>query len=182
MSDGSLFVLEGTKFFQNLVFEVIMANEKLISEALQGKVESMANEVALTLDDGTELVEVKFFKQYGKLNVEALIWKKEGVSLDDCERFHNALSDRLDSIENEFIDDYVLNVSSQGLDRKIISDDDYRRAMGTEIECFDDKKKKHHGYLVSYDEKSVCIKPEGNPREIKLQRNLLTKVQPYVRF
>lgn len=159
-----------------------MANEELINSALRLEIENMSIASASELADGTELVEVKFYKQYGKLNVEALIWKKEGITLEDCEAFHNLLSAKLDTIEDEFADDYVLNVSSQGLDRKIVSDDDYRRALDTEIECIDDKKKKHHGVLISYDDTTVCIKPEGNQREIKLQRKLLTKVQPYIRF
>lgn len=159
-----------------------MANEELINQALRLEIENMSIASASELADGTELVEVKFYKQYGKLNVEALIWKKEGITLEDCEAFHNLLSAKLDTIEDEFADDYVLNVSSQGLDRKIVSDDDYRRALDTEIECIDDKKKKHHGVLISYDDATVCIKPDGNQREIKLQRKLLTKVQPYIRF
>lgn len=159
-----------------------MANEELINSALRLEIENMSIASASELADGTELVEVKFYKQYGKLNVEALIWKKEGITLEDCEAFHNLLSAKLDTIEDEFADDYVLNVSSQGLDRKIVSDDDFRRALDTEIECIDDKKKKHHGVLISYDDTTVCIKPDGNQREIKLQRKLLTKVQPYIRF
>lgn len=185
MSDGSLFVLEEQdcqNFLLSEVFGENMSNEELIATKLKLEIEDMSNQTASELNDGTELVEVKFYKQYGKLNIEALIWKKEGITLEDCEAFHNLLSAKLDSIEDEFADDYVLNVSSQGLDRKIVTDDDFRRALDCEIECVDDKKKKHHGYLISYDDTTVCIKPDGNQREIKLQRKLLTKVQPYIRF
>ncbi len=158
-----------------------MANE--IAVEVREKVKNLALEAASEADENIELVDVAFYKQYGKLTVEALIWKKEGVDLDDCEKVHNLLSEKLDSIEDDFDDDYILNVSSQGLDRKIVTDDDFRRALDTEIEVFDHNKKKSHGTLLSFDKDNIVIKTDGkNPKEVKIQRNLLTKVQPYVRF
>lgn len=180
MSDGSLFVLEGA-IRQNRPKEVNMASE--ISVELREKVKNLALEAVQEADENVELVDVAFYKQYGKPVVEALLWKKEGIDLNDCEKVHNVLSAKLDAIEDEFDEDYVLNVSSQGLDRKIMTDDDFRRALDTEIEIFDTNKKKSHGTLVAFDCESITIKTDGkNPKETKIQRNLLTKVQPYVRF
>ncbi len=156
---------------------------KEISEQLREKVKNLALESVSEVGGGTELVDVAFYTQYGKLTVEALIWKKAGVDLDDCETVHNVLSAKLDSIDDEFDDDYILNVSSQGLDRKIVTNDDFRRALDTEIEFFDSNKKKSHGTLLSFDDEYIVIKSNGkNPKETKIQRNLLTKVQPYIRF
>lgn len=158
-----------------------MANE--IAVELCEKVRNFAAQAVDEVGEGIELVDVAFYKQYGKLTVEAFLWKKEGIDLNDCERVHNLLSCKLDEIESEFLDDYVLNVSSQGLDRKISTDDDFRRALDTEIEVVDANKKKTHGTLLSFDGENIVIKTDGkNPKEIKIQRNLLTKVQPYVRF
>lgn len=157
-------------------------DKKLVSEKVESEVREMAQK-AVDSFDGTELVDVSFYKQYGKLNVEVFLWKKEGISLNDCETVHNVLSSMLDAIEDDFADDYVLNVSSSGLDRKIVSDDDYRRALDTEIECVDDKKNKTHGILVAYDSDNVTLKTEGKkPQNITLSRKTLTKVQPYIRF
>lgn len=157
-------------------------DKKLVSEKVESEVREMAQK-AVDSFDGTELVDVSFYKQYGKLNVEVFLWKKEGISLNDCEAVHNVLSSMLDAIEDDFADDYVLNVSSSGLDRKIVSDDDYRRALDTEIECVDDKKNKTHGILVAYDSDNVTLKTEGKkPQNITLSRKTLTKVQPYIRF
>lgn len=156
--------------------------KKLISEKVENEVREMAQKAVQNFD-GVELVDVSFYKQYGKLNVEAFLWKKEGISLDDCEAVHNVLSGMLDAIEDDFADDYVLNVSSSGLDRKIVSDDDFRRALDTEIECFDGSKNKTHGILVAYDDEIITLKTEGKkPQNIVLTRKNLTKVQPYVRF
>jgi len=159
-----------------------MANE-LVSAELAEKVKNLALAAAQSVGDGIELVDVSFYKQYGKLTVEAYLWKKEGICLDDCEKVHNLFSASLDALEDDFADDYVLNVSSSGLDRKIVTDDDYRRALDTEIECIDAQKNKTHGVLISFDNENVVVRTDGKkPKDITLKRNLLTKVQPYVRF
>ena len=157
-----------------------MANE-LVSAELAEKVKNLALAAAQSVGDGIELVDVSFYKQYGKLTVEAYLWKKEGICLDDCEKVHNLFSASLDALEDDFADDYVLNVSSSGLDRKIVTDDDYRRALDTEIECIDAQKNKIHGVLISFDDENVVVRTDGK-KDITLKRNLLTKVQPYVRF
>lgn len=159
-----------------------MANE-LVSAELAEKVKDLALAAVQSAGDGIELVDVSFYKQYGKLTVEAYLWKKEGIGLDDCEKVHNLFSASLDALEDDFADDYVLNVSSSGLDRKIVTNDDFRRALDTEIECIDAQKNKTHGVLISFDDENVVVKTDGKkPKEITLKRNLLTKVQPYVRF
>lgn len=159
-----------------------MANE-LMSAELAQKVKDLALSAVQSVGDGIELVDVSFYKQYGKLTVEAYLWKKEGICLDDCEKVHNLFSASLDELEDDFADDYVLNVSSSGLDRKIVTDDDYRRALDTEIECIDAQKNKTHGVLISFDDENVVVRTDGKkPKDITLKRNLLTKVQPYVRF
>ena len=96
---------------------------------------------------GYEIVEVNFSKEYRRLNLNFFIYLKGGVDLNDCENFHNALDSLLEELSDKFPDDYVLNVSSPGLDRPILSDDDFRRALDTEIEVFvkGDKKEAVRG-------------------------------------
>ena len=158
-----------------------MANE--ISLELREKVKNFALEAVKEADDEIELVDVAINKQHGKHTVEAKKLKKSCIDKKKKKKVHNVLSAKLDTIDDEFDDDYVLNVSSQGLDRKIVTDDDFRRALDTEIELFDANKKKSHGTLLSFADENKVIKTDGkNPKETKIQRNLLTKVQPYVRF
>ena len=51
-----------------------MANE-LVSAELAEKVKNLALAAAQSAGDGIELVDVSFYKQYGKLTVEAYLWK-----------------------------------------------------------------------------------------------------------
>ena len=157
-------------------------NQKLIQDNVREDVEKIVNETLLAFE-GVELVELGFKKEYGKLNVTAYLWKKEGIDLNDCEAVHNALSAKLDKIEAELPNEYVLNVSSSGLDRKIVSDDDFRRALGTEIEVIVSNKDKSHGILKEYDNEKFTIITSGKkPIEKVIERNTSMKVQPYIRF
>jgi ribosome maturation factor RimP len=155
-----------------------MENVFLSTEAKE-IVEKSINDTVVSLDH--EVVEVKYSKEYGKYNLTVYIWSKNGVDLNSCETIHNALSDSLDKYEELFPEEYVLNVSSSGLDRPIVSMDDFRRAMGTEIEVKQDKAK-HHGILLSYTENDFVIRTtDKNPKEIKLTKENV-KIQPYIRF
>ncbi len=130
--------------------------------------------------DGVELVETKFYSEYGSFTVEALIWRKGGVDLNLCEEAHNAISAALDSIEELFDGAYVLKVSSMGLDRPIVTDDDFRRALDTEIEFKDGEGKKQRGILKAYDSDRVTLTVKNADKVF--ERKYITKVQPYIRF
>ena len=151
-----------------------------ISEDNKATVEAALKDAISSQFSDVELVEVRYFKQYGSNTVELLIWKKSGISLNDCEAVHNIVSDELDKLDDLFLTAYTLNISSLGLDRKIVTDDDFRRALETEIECVDKDKKKTVGVLEAYDSKSITV--ISGTQKKTLLRNNLTKVQPYVRF
>ena len=155
-----------------------MENLFLSNEAKE-IIESSINGAVADLD--YEVVEIKYSKEYGKFNLTVYIWSKDGIDLNACETAHNALNTVLDKYEELFPEEYVLNVSSSGLDRPIVTMDDFRRAMGTEIEVKDGKVK-HHGILLSHTENSFVIRTtDKNSKEITLTKENV-KIQPYIRF
>ena len=135
---------------------------------------------------GYEIVEVNFSKEYRKLNLNFFIYKKGGVDLNDCENFSNALDSLLEELADKFPSDYVLNVSSPGLDRPIVSDDDFRRALDTEIEVFinDDKKEAVRGKLKAFDTEKITVSEnkKGQIKEINILRQNIRKAQPWSKF
>lgn len=135
---------------------------------------------------GYEIVEVNFSKEYRKLNLNFFIYKKGGVDLNDCENFSNALDSLLEELADKFPSDYVLNVSSPGLDRPIVSDDDFRRALDTEIEVFinDDKNEVLRGKLKAFDTEKITVSEnkKGQIKEINILRQNIRKAQPWIKF
>lgn len=136
---------------------------------------------------GYELVETKFNVFYNKLNLTFFIYKKEGIDMDDCEKVHNIISEKLDAIEDKFDVEYVLNVSSPGLDRPICTNDDFRRNLNQDIEIVENKdnaKKTLHGILISYNDEEICLEVQyKNKKEtINVERRNITKARPFVKF
>jgi ribosome maturation factor RimP len=134
---------------------------------------------------GYELVETQYKDIYGNPTLTFFIYKKGGVTLDDCEAVSNALDGVMD--ENDVTDGkfYHLNVSSLGLDRPILTDDDFRRNIGEDVELIFvekiGKKKKTHGILVSYDGEKITITENGT-RKASYDRKNLGAVRPYIGF
>lgn len=133
---------------------------------------------------GYEVVDIEYKKQYGENDLIVYIFKKGGVSLDDCELVNNALDDVLEQADISEGQNYNLNISSPGLDRKVVSEDDYRRSLDTELELIFitpiEKRDKTHGTLIAYDASSITLKQKD--KDIKYDRANISIVRPYINF
>jgi ribosome maturation factor RimP len=95
--------------------------------SLKEQLASLAQRVACSMDMEVVLVELK--GGAGRSVVRIFIDQPGGVSLDDCERFSKRVSAVLD-VEDLIPFSYVLEVSSPGLDRPLVREEDYRRFAG----------------------------------------------------
>ena len=153
-----------------------------LSEDARSKIEKLVEDAVASLGADYETVEIRYTKEYGKFNLTVFIWHPDEVTLDDCEKVHGAVSDALDTVAELFPDDYILNVSSSGLDRLIVTDDDFRRALGTEIEAITPDCT-FRGTLTGYTAENFTIVTLGKyEKEKTINRNNKTKVQPYIGF
>lgn len=99
---------------------------------LQDSLERLAATIAA--DQGVELVELSLRGPGGRrlLRVDIDRVGPRGVTIDDCQRVSRALEAALD--EAGLLDaHYVLEVSSPGADRPIVTADDYRRNVGRRL-------------------------------------------------
>ena len=97
----------------------------------------------------------------------------EYVSIDECEALNRYLSDKLD--EADFIDrSYNLEVSSPGLDRELIKEEDYIRFAGrrVEVKTYEqvDGSKYFEGVLMGKDDGIVTIKTESKEQQIPFDK------------
>ncbi len=133
---------------------------------------------------GCEVIEVEFAKKYNGDNLTVFIDKKGGVTLEDCEKVHNAIDAPLDECDPTNGKPYTLNVSSPGIDRPIVTDKDFTRNIGEELEVklFQaiDKKKVFVGVLTSYDENVITLENNGNIQAI--ERKMISKATKYINF
>lgn len=85
--------------------------------------------------------------------------EKCGITINDCERVSNALSDVLDN--SNLIDfHYILEVSSPGIERHLTRPEHFQWARGRMAEIIL-KDKRIKGYIREVDENSVRIAQES---------------------
>lgn len=129
---------------------------------MANKVEALAFEIGdeIANNTSTTLVDANYKKEAGKYYLRLFIDKPEGVGIDDCEAFSRAFEERFDLVdptENE----YILEVSSPGLDRKLKTEREFRHFSGRQVDVklFSelDGRKEFEGILGEYENGKVQI-------------------------
>ncbi len=131
---------------------------------------------------GIEIVDIALNEKQAQLTV--FIETEEGVDLDTCEKFHNAIIDPIDELDPSYGDAYTLNVSSPGLDRPFKTQRDFERNLGKEVEIklYSPLKGKKflEGVLSAFDENNITV--EVNGESLKLPRNRIAKINKAIKF
>lgn len=81
---------------------------------------------------GFELVDVELAGGGRRATLRVYIDGPKGVTVDDCARVSRQLSAILD-VEDPLSGSYMLEVSSPGLDRPLVTPDDFRRHLGATV-------------------------------------------------
>ena len=105
--------------------------------------------------------------------------KTEGISVEDCEKVSKHVSKVLDT-ENDFSENYMLEVSSPGLDRKFFYNEQYKDYLNEPLKVtfFDSQNKKTiQGRLEEVDKSSIKLEMKEGPMQIAfssiIQANLI---------
>ena len=105
---------------------------------------------------GYELVDVEWVKEGGTWYLRVYADKEGGITINDCETISRALSDLLDK-EDFISENYILEVSSPGIDRPLTKPNHFKRFKGFEakIETIEEveKRKRIKGVISDVDEK-----------------------------
>ena len=79
---------------------------------------------------GYEVIEVDYSKMSNGMNLTFYIDSPNGITIDDCEKVNDAITDVLEELNPTNDESYTLNVSSPGLDRPIKSNNDFFTLIG----------------------------------------------------
>ena len=109
---------------------------------------------------GYSLYDVQYVKEGKDYYLRVFIDKKEGISLEDCEKVNNAITDILDE-KNYIKDQYFLEISSPGIERVLRKDKHFKDNIGNKV-CINlfkpmEKEKQLIGTLENFDENNVYI-------------------------
>ena len=136
-----------------------------------------------------ELSRTEFVKEGQDWYLRVYVDKVEGegygtMGTDDCEAISRYLSAKLDEAD-PIRQNYYLEVSSPGMDRPLISDKDFARFMGSEVEIKLykplDGSKFYTGTLTGYENGAVTIQ-DAKGKEITLQKSDAAKINLAVIF
>lgn len=97
--------------------------------------------------------------------------KPEGVGLDDCEKVSNQVSGVLD-VEDPIPGEYVLEVSSPGLDRPLKRPEHFERFTGSEakitLKAPLDGRRRFRGLLEGVEDGFVAVRVDGELYRLRI--------------
>ncbi len=124
------------------------------------------------------------FKKEGPSYVLRIFLDKEGgIDINDCEEVSRALSEKLDEAD-PIPQEYMLEVSSAGLDRIIKYDEHFKKCQGKNVDvklfAAIDGLKEFTAKLIGHDEENVKLEINGN--EKAFPKNKISSVRLTVEF
>jgi ribosome maturation factor RimP len=128
---------------------------------------------------GLDLVDVEFRREAGGWILRVYLDKRGGVTLQDCQRVSEELSDLLD-VENLVGHPYSLEVSSPGLNRPLGREADFLRFVGERIRVTTSQaiggQRRFLGTLRGYESGRVVLEREDGSR-VLIPHHLITKAR-----
>jgi len=111
-----------------------------------------------------ELVNVEYLSERGRWILRIYIDKEGGVTIDDCAMISGELGDLID-IKGIIEHEYVLEVSSPGLNRPLKKEADFLRVIGKKIKVRMavpvNGRRNFSGYLKDVRDQILYIEAEG---------------------
>ena len=133
---------------------------------------------------GYEVVDVEYVKKSDVMNLTVYIDIPRGLTIDDCEKVHNAVNPVIDELNPTNDMPYIFNISSPGLDRPFKTQRDFERNYGKEVEV---KlyaplrgKKIYEGVLI--EKAPNAVKIAVGDKEETIETNRIVFVRPLVKF
>lgn len=147
-----------------------MANiEEKVENLIKEKIESV----------GYELYDVLYLKEGKNYILRIVIDNENGISLEDCEKVNNEITDLLD--EADYIkEQYFLEVSSPGIERLLRKDWQLKKNIDNKVQISLFKKdengfKEYIGILKQVEDDYLKIIQENN--EYMVQRKNISQVK-----
>ena len=119
---------------------------------------------------GYELWGLSIGQQNNSLKFTLYIDSKDGINIDDCVKVSNQVSHILD-IDDEFNAEYILEVSSPGFDRVLITQDHFEKYINEKVKMklkwLVQNRKNIKGLITSVTSEHVVISDDKDNYEIK---------------
>ena len=136
---------------------------------LKEEIEQIINKTAETL--GYEIYESTIYLHGKNSKITVKIDSLKGIAHQDCERFSREFSADLDAAA--ILPDYILEVSSPGLDRKVRNLEEFKRFTGSPVKftfAENEKRETLKGKIKSVDSGAIIIETEKGEKSYDFQK------------
>jgi ribosome maturation factor RimP len=133
---------------------------------------------------GMQIVQLSVYTGKNGLNIQVIINRKGGVTLDDCEKVTRIFNDILTIVEPIDENNYTLQVSSPGIDRVFKDKKEYNIFISAHVKIVVDESFQYgeggviRGVLKGMNGDSVMLIPHNEPnRELTIPISSIKKTQ-----
>ncbi len=140
--------------------------------------------IRLALNDYVSKKQIKLFDvEYHKGDSTLSVLLDEKLNMDELEAISKEISDLLDGYEDEFEDNYFLDVSTVGAERPIRNAEELKDALGQYI-YVKTKENEYYGILTSFKEGILNLKVTEKTKEkdVSVEYRKTKKVRYAVKF
>ena len=114
---------------------------------------------------GFELVDVEYLSKQGRWVLRLYVDKEGGITIDDCARLSGEIGDLID-VKDVIEHEYVLEISSPGLNRPLKKERDFIWATGKRVKVRMvepmNGRRNFSGYLKNFEDGTLYIETEGS--------------------
>lgn len=153
-----------------------MAQRRNTLSKIEEKIEELVTKPIINL--GYRVYDVMYVKEGRDNYLRIFIDNDAGISIDDCEKVNNEITDMLDDA-NIIKDQYFLEISSPGVERHIRKEKHLEAHINKDIDVklFKpiNKQKELTGKLKEFNKDTLTLLVENE--EIKLERNNISSMK-----
>jgi ribosome maturation factor RimP len=125
------------------------------------------NMVKIVESCGVSVYDTEVVTEFEKRIFRLYITSKEGISLDKCAEVSRILSPIFD-VEPPLEGEYTLEVSSPGIERKLLKPEHFTASIGEKVKIKLKDKEKFIGILESFENNLASIRAENELKSISL--------------
>ena len=114
---------------------------------------------------GAKLYDITTTKEHDRNIFRVLVTADGGISLDKCAEISRMISPILD-IDEPMSGEYVLEVSSPGIERKLRKKEHFIASIGEKVKIKDFATETYKGELIFADNDKIVVKTEFGDEEL----------------
>ncbi|HEN20545.1 MAG TPA: ribosome maturation factor RimP, partial [Desulfobacteraceae bacterium] len=144
-----------------------------INQGINMVIQEVTQIIAPVVEEmGLEFVDIEYLSEHGRWVLRLFLDKEGGITLDDCAKASREIGDLID-VKGVIGHEYVLEVSSPGLDRRLKKDKDFLRAIGKKIRIKMavplDGHRNFTGYLRDFKDGVIDLETATTPVSLSIK-------------